>query len=328
VLASTAGALLLSVPGLAQQLAPGWDFIAGEKALFYDDFSDMPKGGAPPHWRVRGASAALDTDGRLALRQEVRLAPKAGALPGSLTVELDFSVVKAENTEIDWSFLNTDEDEVIKLLLRFDAESGYDARLEVNGERVGAAEGKYRPGQLNTLNLWLQGGRMRVYLNGDRAIDVNDLKTPARAGAALSVSPDEGAVVALARCRIAEAAPDIMAALLSMGRYVSHGITFDLNSDRVRPESAPVLQQVAKALQAQAALRLRIEGHTDSTGDAARNLDLSRRRAEAVKNVLVAQFQIDAGRLTAEGFGASRPAAPNDTPQGRATNRRVEFLKI
>ena len=74
-------------------------------------------------------------------------------------------------------------------------------------------------------------------------------------------------------------------------------------------------------------LKLLIEGHTDSTGDAAHNLDLSRRRAEAVRGVLMAQFKVDATRLTAAGIGAAKPLDSNDTPAGRAQNRRVEFVK-
>ena len=70
-----------------------------------------------------------------------------------------------------------------------------------------------------------------------------------------------------------------------------------------------------------------IEGHTDATGDAARNIDLSKRRADAVKAVLVAQFGIGTDRLTTAGLGAGKPIDGNDTPLGRAQNRRVEFVK-
>jgi outer membrane protein OmpA-like peptidoglycan-associated protein len=85
---------------------------------------------------------------------------------------------------------------------------------------------------------------------------------------------------------------------------------------------------IAEALAKQSALKLRIEGHTDSSGDAAKNLDLSKRRAESVKNALVSQFGIGADRLTTEGLGHTKPLGPNDTPQSRANNRRVEFAKI
>ncbi len=122
--------------------------------------------------------------------------------------------------------------------------------------------------------------------------------------------------------------PDISQVIMSTGPFVSHGIQFDVNSDRLKPESAPVLKMIAGALASNAALKLRIEGHTDSTGDAAKNLELSKRRAESVRAALVAQHGIAAERLSSEGLGATKPIAPNETPQGRADNRRVEFVKL
>jgi outer membrane protein OmpA-like peptidoglycan-associated protein len=134
------------------------------------------------------------------------------------------------------------------------------------------------------------------------------------------------AVVGLRRARFAESTPDF-SKVISSGRYVTHGILFDTDSDRIKPDSAAVIKMIANGVQGNPGLNLLIEGHTDSSGDAAHNLDLSKRRAEAVKAVLVAQFGIDAARLTTSGLGASKPIASNDSPQGRADNRRVEFVK-
>jgi outer membrane protein OmpA-like peptidoglycan-associated protein len=92
-------------------------------------------------------------------------------------------------------------------------------------------------------------------------------------------------------------------------------------------DSAPVLKQVAAGLEKNPNLKLEIDGYTDSVGDAAHNLDLSKRRAEAVRSVLVSQFGVDAARLTSNGFGAAQPVGSNDSPEGRAQNRRVEFVK-
>ena len=127
--------------------------------------------------------------------------------------------------------------------------------------------------------------------------------------------------------RFAESTPDVSQALLSSGRYVCHGILFDTGSDRLKPESAAAIHSIARALETDPALKLLIEGHTDAVGSAGSNQDLSRRRAEAVKAVLVSQFTVDAARLTTNGLGATRPIDSNDTPQGRAQNRRVEFVK-
>jgi OOP family OmpA-OmpF porin len=127
--------------------------------------------------------------------------------------------------------------------------------------------------------------------------------------------------------RFAESTPDFSQVISSSGRYVTHGILFDTDSDRLKPESAPVIKSVARGLETNPNLKLQIEGHTDSVGSADHNLDLSKRRAEAVKAVLVSQFNVDAARLTTAGLGATKPIDSNDTPQGRAQNRRVEFVR-
>jgi outer membrane protein OmpA-like peptidoglycan-associated protein len=155
------------------------------------------------------------------------------------------------------------------------------------------------------------------------------LKLPAIDHAMLEAHPsnNEGSALSYRLFRIAESTPDFSRIIQSTGRYVSYGILFDTDSNRIKSESAGALKSIVFGLQANPDLKLRIEGHTDSSGDAGHNLDLSKRRAEAVRAVLVSEFKVDAGRLTAEGMGATKPVAQNDTPQGRAQNRRVEFVK-
>jgi outer membrane protein OmpA-like peptidoglycan-associated protein len=115
--------------------------------------------------------------------------------------------------------------------------------------------------------------------------------------------------------------------LAAAGRVDVYGIYFDFDSDVLKPESAPVLREIAAALAAQPDWRLSIEGHTDAVGADAHNLDLSQRRAAAVKAALVANHQVAAARLSTAGFGASRPKETNDTIEGRARNRRVELVR-
>ena len=113
---------------------------------------------------------------------------------------------------------------------------------------------------------------------------------------------------------------------LKSGRAILYGIHFDSDSANLRPDSEPTLRQVAAVMQAQAGLKLSVEGHTDSTNTAAYNLDLSRRRAQAVVAWLV-KNGVAAARLTSEGYGSSKPVADNNSPQGRALNRRVELVE-
>jgi outer membrane protein OmpA-like peptidoglycan-associated protein len=102
-------------------------------------------------------------------------------------------------------------------------------------------------------------------------------------------------------------------------------IYFDFDRASLRPESEPVLQKIADILARHPDWKLSLTGHTDNTGPDAYNLDLSNRRARAVKRALVGSFDIAADRLTTEGLGATRPSAPNDSKKGRAHNRRVEL---
>ncbi len=101
-------------------------------------------------------------------------------------------------------------------------------------------------------------------------------------------------------------------------------ILFELGKSRLLPASFPILDEVAKILIDNPDLKVRIEGHTDSTGSRAYNLRLSQKRAEAVREYLIKKG-ISPDRLVAVGYGPDRPIAPNNTPEGRARNRRVEF---
>jgi outer membrane protein OmpA-like peptidoglycan-associated protein len=108
---------------------------------------------------------------------------------------------------------------------------------------------------------------------------------------------------------------------------VTRGILFDVNSDRVKPESYGALKQIAGVLTEEADLKVQIVGHTDSDGDAAQNLDLSKRRAAAVRAVLAGEFGIAESRMETDGQGESQPVDKNETREGKANNRRVEFIK-
>ena len=120
---------------------------------------------------------------------------------------------------------------------------------------------------------------------------------------------------------------DIRADLAERGRAEVYGIYFDFDSETLRPESGPVLAEIAAALAANPGWKLSVEGHTDTKGGDAYNLDLSKRRAGAVVRALVGQHGIAADRLSSLGHGASKPKAANDTVEGRALNRRVELVR-
>ena len=115
--------------------------------------------------------------------------------------------------------------------------------------------------------------------------------------------------------------------LVAEGMVITlQGVYFEFDKATLEPESRPALEDAARILIQNPAITVEIQGHTDSVGSAEYNQQLSERRAQAVVSYLLQDLGIEAGRLTARGYGESRPVADNDTEDGRGLNRRVEFV--
>ncbi|WP_246733335.1 OmpA family protein [Methylobacterium sp. BTF04] len=112
------------------------------------------------------------------------------------------------------------------------------------------------------------------------------------------------------------------------GKVALSGILFDTAKTDVKPDSAPTLQEIAGLMKANPKLAVIAVGHTDNQGAYEHNVDLSRRRADAVIKTLAASYGVDAKRLKAAGIGMVAPNASNDDEAGRAKNRRVELVKL
>ncbi|MCU6434416.1 OmpA family protein [Undibacterium sp. Jales W-56] len=119
---------------------------------------------------------------------------------------------------------------------------------------------------------------------------------------------------------------DTMASSLQQQGHIALYLSFDTDSDVIRPDSAPVVDEIVKLLRADSTLKLKVQGHTDNVGDAAHNKTLSLARAQSVVKAITAQ-KIEESRLTAAGMGAEHPLTDNSTENGRAKNRRVELVK-
>jgi outer membrane protein OmpA-like peptidoglycan-associated protein len=121
-------------------------------------------------------------------------------------------------------------------------------------------------------------------------------------------------------------ADELARGLSDEGRIALYGITFDFDRATIRPESRPQLQQMAELLRERQDLEVFIVGHTDNRGNLDYNMDLSKRRAEAVVEALADDYQITRSRLTPMGVASLAPVASNATEEGRAKNRRVELV--
>ena len=300
------------------------DFVPGERTVFFDDFSDMAQDEPPPHWKLRGHPVELKVGGtvrELYAAEDCDLTSSSFSGPVNFTFEVEWT----GGGEMRWGFQDKDGNELMVAVVRGEP-SGEDASVSVSAhDDLGNGSIKANTNQPVKWALWVQQGRVRTYLNGQRLVDVNQVKVAAIDHVVVHMAgyrPN-----GIRSVRFAESAPDFSTMMNSAGKYVTHGITFDTDSDRLKPESAVVLKAVVAGLTKNPNLKLAIDGYTDSVGNADHNLDLSKRRAAAVKSVLVSQFGVDAGRLSTNGFGAAKPIESNDTADGRAENRRVEFVK-
>ena len=181
------------------------------------------------------------------------------------------------------------------------------------------------------ISIWRQKNRVRVYINDKK---VWDLPKALPEGIKLSSvyfrndgSSNENDGYYFANFRLAVGAPDTRNKLITEGKFVTHGILFDVNSDRIKPESYGAVKDIASVLKENESVNVLIVGHTDSDGSDAANIELSKKRASAIKNCLVNEFGINQGRLSTDGKGETKPIGDNKTALGKAENRRVEFIK-
>lgn len=110
-------------------------------------------------------------------------------------------------------------------------------------------------------------------------------------------------------------------------KIVTHGINFDIDKASIKPESMGTLNMIVKVMKNNPDVKFEIDGHTDNTGESAHNLTLSQQRADAVEDQLM-KMGIDQSRLTTKGLGDTKPISDNNSPEGKANNRRVESVKI
>lgn len=342
-----------------------FDFIPGEKIVYAEDFGQDVVGEFPLKWNTNGTGEVVTLEGLpgkwLQLTAGTKYeAPYANKLPQNYTVEFDMVFdFKASTRVPDMEFViynpaKTSYPPGIRLFLAPQAGT-YASQDEQNsidrirftsynekGERF--LEGKDQLiGEFYKYNhkaipvhiaIWVQKERARVWINQTKVYDLPKALPPGLALTKIAMetgqygSDNSNYKYFLSNLKIAVAPPDTRSKLITEGKFSTTGILFDVNSDKIKPTSYGVLKEIAGVLNENPEVKVKIIGNTDSDGDAARNLDLSKRRAAAVKAALSADFNVDADRMQTDGMGASKPVADNKTPEGKAQNRRVEFVKL
>ena len=326
-----------------------FDFVPGEKVIFYDDFSQDAVGDFPALWTANapGEINTLNiapgnwfnlnnTEGNYFLLKSIDF-------PKNYIIEFDI-VPKKTGGRIAAGLLLYGENKPMEM---DNAPHPGNSGIMISIEKANWNTWAYKTGENSTITgsstlnpvepekvnhviIWVQNRRLRIY---HKAAKVLDMPTNMYEGSKFNrlcfrLSRGASCGSYISNVRITDASPDMRSKLLTEGKMVSYGIYFDVNRDQVKPESYGTLKGIADVLNENPAVKIKIVGHTDADGNAAANLDLSKRRAAAVKNELVNTFGIDAARLETDGKGATQPVAANDKAANKALNRRVELIKL
>lgn len=201
-------------------------------------------------------------------------------------------------------------------------------RSRHKGESVAAAPAIMTA--ITPIRMMVDGNYAKVYVNERRVANIPnaDLQRSAKIGFFFGGEVGPTKPVYIGNIRIAAGGLPLQDVLAQKGRVALHGLYFDSGSAQLRPESAPTLREIARILDSQPTMRLRIEGHTDNTGSPAVNEQLSTARAAAIANYLVTRAGVAPSRLEHAGLGDTQPVTANTTPEGRQQNRRVEVAVI
>lgn len=312
-----------------------FDFVPGDKVIFYDDLSGEEIGEFPSRWRLDNGVFEIAKQGNknyILCTDGGTIRPKitTGPLPPKYTIEMEF-YAKGGDTRGHWFHIKwyNDQDEEIGVLSMKDNVSTH---LSLMGKDLASKElSASLSGGIHTMRVMATQSTMKCYIDNERVANVPAVEgfKPVDIGVYMDPWKDEpDNPMLLGTFRYAQGGKTLKEQLNESGRIVTHGILFDSGSDKIKGESYQTLKEIGQLLTDDPKLRISIEGHTDSDGTDEYNMTLSQKRALSVKNYLIANYKIAGERLESKGWGESKPIDKNDTPEGKANNRRVELVKL
>lgn len=325
-----------------------YDFIPGEKIIFFDDFTSESVGDFPVQWNTNGSGeivTASNYEGRwFQITKGGYYIPYTKEdFTDNFTVEFDIVPTNIVGSEtivgIDFFFLSGDVDNPgyggqpgqagFKMKPDYDFVfwNNWSEAREWQGDN-GQVAFTFNANEEYHLSFWVQKQRVRVYVNENKILDVPKGLQANYKYNIFRIETTDDANPIISNFRIAAGLPDMRNKLITEGKLISYGIRFDVNSDKIKTESFATIKEIAQVLKDNPTVKIKVVGHTDSDGDDKSNLDLSKRRAASVKNSLVKDFSIDETRIETDGKGESEPITKNDSGVNKAKNRRVEFIKL
>lgn len=323
------------------------DFVRGDEVFFDDQLVGEQLGEFPSQWDAINGSVEIGkiNGENVIIAQETwdQIAPlfddMKSYLPEKFTLEFDFWCDKPNPDEFNRYYVNF-KDENNNVLQKV-----YIEKVGVDDNAAGVAWGyapmsgdDWRSGNLDGIKWnfsdWnhcavsFNKRAMKIYINGVRITNIPNTVQPSNFSIEF-VGDDLGHFTnpAIRNIVLAKGAVPLYDRMMNDGKFITYGITFDVGKSVVKPESMGEITRIVQLMTENPSLSFSVEGHTDSTGNAASNQKLSEDRAKAIVDKLV-ENGISRSRLTAVGKGQSSPIADNGTDEGRAKNRRVEFVKL
>ena len=310
-----------------------YDFVPGDKVIFEDNLIGEENGEFPSRWDlVRGnvEISKVDGDNVIMMRDGApSIVPylkdsRIDYLPDVFTVELDLYYPGDGNFEI-YLFDRKNQ--------KSGSPSGYTyLQVQYNQMFQGQARSTYPDDNL-AKSRWMHiaiaytNGKLKAYMDDTRLINIPRLDFDPKGLTLYTYHARNDNIFYVKNVRIAEGGVKYYDRLLQDGKIIASGIRFDINKATIKPESMGVINEIFTLMKDHQDISFSVEGHTDSDGDNDLNQKLSEERAKAVLEKLVS-MGIERNRLTAKGFGESNPIAANSTEEGKANNRRVEFVKM
>ena len=319
------------------------DFVPGDEIIFEDNLANEQMGEFPSQWDLIDGSVEV---ANIAGRQCIYFDPKGGTvaplmkdmksyLPDVFTLELDFFANRYESGFCDgynFCFYNAEERVLEIFMNHTDTQEGnkdihWGYYTPSGDRRVGDARIIVQPEAWNHLAISFNKRALKVYVNGIRIANIPNMAAPVR----FVVEGREWGTgdtfrEAITNIRLAQGAVPLYDRMMTDGKFITYGITFDVGKATIKPESMGEINRIVQLMNENPTLKFSVEGHTDSTGNPTSNQTLSEQRSQAIVAKLV-ELGIAKDRLTAVGKGQNSPIADNNTDEGRAKNRRVEFVK-
>jgi OmpA-OmpF porin, OOP family len=317
------------------KLYVNYDFVPGDKIIFEDNFADDRDAEFPSHWELEKGQAILNklnglesfylTDGNYC--RVSPLVKNKSYLTNQFTVEYDLYNPNGAAYGL-MLFLKDAEGNDIASMQITPAESDFTADTKsLQGSLPAEILNENFNNRWHHIALAYNNKQIKVYVDQFRVLYVpNGDVTPVSVGFG-GVGAQDNPII-FRNIRIAEGGNMYMVGhKFTDSKIVTHGINFDLDKSSIKPESMGTLNMIVQILKDNPDIKFEIDGHTDNTGSASHNMTLSQQRADAVKSQLVT-MGISSSRLTSKGFGDSKPISDNNTSDGKANNRRVEFVKM